>query len=75
MQRREYRSGNLNLDFRETSSESSGDGADRPLPRQSRSKVAAKRLSSHTPLQVGVLKLIIGLIRITTYSGNQKTQG
>ena len=43
--------------------------------RQSRSKVAAKRLSSHTPLQVGVLKLIIGLIRITTYSGNQKTQG
>lgn len=43
--------------------------------RQSRSKVAAKRLSSHAPLQVGVLALIIGLIRITTSSGNQKNRG
>ncbi|XP_023336659.1 uncharacterized protein LOC111707734 isoform X3 [Eurytemora carolleeae] len=51
VQRREYRSGNLNLDIRETSSESSEDGTERPLPRQSRSKVAAKRLSSHAPLQ------------------------
>ena len=50
VQRREYRSGNLNLDIRETSSESSEDGTERPLPRY-RSYMFYTSLSAHSCLE------------------------
>ena len=58
VQRREYRSGNLNLDIRETSSESSEEGTGRPLPRY-RSYIFYTSLSAHCCLGIDLIYFIL----------------